>query len=290
MILFIDWSNLMYRCLFISIKQDPFDENFKLWRHIVFKCLMDDLKLFSPDEVVVAGDGKNPWRRTIYPEYKASRGKARADVPVDFDKFFQVADEYWEELKGVFPNFKWLKHNSIEADDIVGVLVKNIHKNCVAITTDKDYIQLLRFSWFRLFNPIKNEEVKSLNPKRDLDVKCICGDTSDNITGIKRGIGPKRAEKLLTEGKLGDFLDSDEEAKNAYIRNRQLIDMESIPGNVQNEILEEYKSYPAAKLDTRKFQGFVMKNSPSMIMNMAALANALIKIEAKPGNFGEFVD
>jgi len=290
MTLFLDWSNYMYRCLFVSRNQDPFDDEFKLWRHIIFRCLMDEIKSFNPDEVVIAGDGRNPWRKAIYADYKAGRNKGREESPVDFDKFFQVAEEFWLELKESFPNIKWLKKERIEADDIVGVLVKNLHKDCMAITTDKDYIQLLKYPGFRLFNPIKREDVKSLNPKMDLDVKCICGDGSDNISGIKRGIGPKRAEKLLTEGKLDEFLNKDEEAKNSYVRNRQLIDMDNIPQDIQLEILNEYKSYPVQRFDTERFKKFIMKNSPSMILETSSLAASLSKVGSVPiSNIDSFI-
>lgn len=290
MTLFLDWSNAMYRCLFVSRNQDPFDEEFKLWKHILFKSLMEEIKRFSPNEVVIAGDGRNPWRKSIYPEYKAGRGKGREESPVDFDKFFEVANEFWLELKETFPNIRWLKKDRIEADDIVGVLVKDLHKECTAVTTDKDYIQLLKYPGFKLFNPIKREEVKSINPKMDLDVKCICGDGSDNIPGIKRGVGPKRAERLLTEGILDEFLEKDHEAKEAYVLNRQLIDMDNIPMDVRNEIIGDYRGYVLKPFDGERFKQFIMKNSPSMILDTASLSTQLREIGSGNTGIDNFVE
>ena len=210
--------------------------------------------------------------KNIFPGYKQSRTKARAESPVDYDKFFPVADEQWETMKGIFTNMVWLKMEEIEADDIVGVLSENIQNDCVAVTTDKDYVQLLKNQRFRLFNPITGQETKSLNPKMDLEVKIICGDKSDNIAGIMRGVGPKRAERLLTEGTLEKFLDDNPASKELYVLNKRLIDMDNIPQNIRENILEAYKNVELKPISASALNGFLMKNSPSLLNQPNALA------------------
>lgn len=270
--LLIDWSSLQYRCLFTAYKENPFDEDFKLYRRLMFSTILDYVRQFDPGEVVVCGDGQNPWRREIYPEYKQKRKENRDQSPVDFEKFFPIADSFWSDFKSTFGSLRFVKLNEIEADDIVATLAEKFpERKFVVVSTDKDYVQLLKNKNFRLWNPIKKDYVESLNPADDLTVKIICGDKSDNISGIKRGVGEKKAEKLIRENALDDFLSADPEAADAFLRNKKLIDMAYIPQTVKDRILAEYDSVSSGKTDGTKLFGFAKKHVPDRLAEMTAI-------------------
>ena len=275
---FLDWSNAAYRCLFVAMKNDPFDDKLKGWKRLMFSSTLDTLKTHEPDELVVAGDGGNPWRRNFYEGYKGNRSKSRENFPVDYVYFHETMDGYWDEMKAVFTNFKWMKMDGVEADDVIGVLVKNAKNECVAVTTDKDFVQLLKYPNFHLYNPIAGQEVKSMNPRMDLDVKCICGDKSDNIEGIKKGVGPKTAERLLTEGTFDEYLDANPQVKEKYVLNRRLIDMDNIPMDVQERIMAEYGAIEAKPPISHKLWGFMTKNAPDASNNLCSVSNLISKV------------
>lgn len=272
--LFIDWSNMMYRALFVSNRDNPFDEERTSWKRLMMSMMNTTLEKHpGVDEVVVAGDGENTWRKSIWSGYKAKRSDAKEESPIDFDRFFAIADSFWDEISGVFRNFKWMKINGVEADDIVAVLSKKLDRDCICVSTDKDYVQLLANPKFHLWSPKENGWRESLNPKLELGMKIVCGDKSDNIPGIKRGLGPKRAEKMLTEGALDGLLETDAEANENYIRNKKLIDMSMIPGEVAAKIERAYVDASGGELEKNLVWNFVLKNSTGRTSDIPGIVN-----------------
>lgn len=266
--LFIDWSNLLYRCLYVAYKENPFDEKFDQTKRMVFHSLFEAIKLHEADELVVCGDGKNPWRKEIYKEYKQGR---RSETPIDFDTFLSIMNEFWVDLASVFKSASWIKMDDVEADDIVAILTKAKNNECVCSTADKDYIQLLSCKNFKLYNPMKRCFIHSLNPEHDLQLKLICGDKSDNIKGIKKGIGPKTAEKLLKENELYLILETEPSVKDRYVLNKRLIDMNYIPAFVVEKIKNEYRMLSMWNYKGDGLFNFVMKHVPNELENMTEI-------------------
>lgn len=249
-ILVIDYHNMIFRNLFTSFNTDPLDEEFKLWKYQMLNSIFWALKTQEPDEVVIASDMGASWRRSrIWEGYKANRAEGREASPVDFDKFFKVNDAFWEVLKETFKNWKWIRIKGTEADDIVATITKNEpEKDIVCISTDKDFQQLYKYENFRQYNPVKRCFVDCINPSAALQIKLLCGDNSDNIPSVKKRMGLKTAEKLINEGTI-DILLSDPSIKKQYTLNKSLIDMDMIPQDIQNGILEIYNA------ENEKFDG-----------------------------------
>ncbi len=273
--LLIDWSNLQYRCLFTAFKEDPFDEEFKLYRRLMFSTLLEYAKQFEPDEIVVCGDGRNPWRRKFYPEYKQKRNDDREKSPVDFEKFFPIADGFWKDLSSTFGTIRFVKIDDVEADDIVASIVERFpERKFVAVSTDKDYVQLLKNENFSIWNPIKKDYVVSLNPVMDLAVKIVCGDKSDNISGVRKGVGEKKAEKMIRENRLDVFLAEEPGLLETYNRNRKLIDMGEIPSWVKEKANAEYDRVVAeGKTDVGALFSFAKKHVPDRLAEMSSIRN-----------------
>ena len=152
--------------------------------------------------------GSSSYRKEIYPEYKANRAekyktqteleaKEFKDFLKEFNRTIEIAEEY-------YPVFRY---NKVEADDIVAYLVSKLKKkyNIWLISSDKDYDLLIdetvsRFSYVTR----KETTLNNWNTHYDCDlehyisIKCLQGDTGDNIKGIE-GIGPKRAAELVKQ-------------------------------------------------------------------------------------------
>lgn len=124
--------------------------------------------------------GKDNFRYTIYPEYKAHRPK---------EKPFWLADirEY------LIATFNAEVIDGMEADDALGL---NQTDSTIICSIDKDLLMIPG----RHFNFVKNEfyEVTELEGLRHFYKQCLMGDRSDNIKGIEK-IGPKKADKLLAD-------------------------------------------------------------------------------------------
>lgn len=159
----------------------------------------------EPTHVAVAWDGQSAFRRALLPSYKANRKEAPQELRKD-DAF---------RLMQRFTHFAGI-HNRLEAqheaDDLIASWWWSIESwGLITIASgDKDLLQLLgtnpfgvptvvhRFGETKRWTSDLFEEVYDFEPERWPLVAALTGDASDNIEGI-RGIGPKRAVKMLRE-------------------------------------------------------------------------------------------
>jgi 5'-3' exonuclease len=243
-IVFIDFSLICYRTVF-SLKDDLKQMGYGILRHGILKETIGLLKKYLPDVVYIACDDSDSWRKKIYPEYKAHRKAQREKSDIDWNLFYSTVKDIKNELKVFFP-FKVINIKNIEADDIVSVLCRKYpNDEKVIITTDGDYNQLLLVPNTKIYNPTKGSEVKMgrADVIRGLETKILTGDKSDNIKSVEVRLGPKTAEKLIDSGELEMRLLNEEKFREAYELNKSLIDMNKIPQNIVDPILEEDEKY-----------------------------------------------
>lgn len=283
-ILIIDCHNLIFRTLFVSSEQakkfgeDINETDFTYWKHLFLKSIMAQIKQFKPTNVIVAMDAKRSWRKDVYTDYKANRKSARDVSIIDFEKFFVIADKFFEDMKSTFTNFFFIKEIGCEADDIIAVLTKKTFTDpCIIISTDRDLNQLLTLKHVKQYNPIEKKYFNVANPKMELDIKIITGDKGDNIPAVHTKCGPVKAAKYISEG-LTTITTNSALLEN-WNRNRQLIDFDFIPLEIEKSIIEAYTKYSLAAFDGRKFFNFVVKNKlPSLMDNIQEFTATIKKI------------
>lgn len=169
-----------------------------------FHALFDLLKKVKPDAMAVSFDvGRKTFRTDVYAEYKAHRD----GMP---DTLRSQMEFLHEGLNAM--DIPIYQLENYEADDVIGTIAhkaKNLGHKTYILTGDRDAFQLVdRKGLIRVLIPSKGvlEEYDTqkvfdrmgIYPEQIIDYKGLCGDTSDNIPGI-RGIGDKTAVKLLTE-------------------------------------------------------------------------------------------
>lgn len=175
----------------------------------VFDLLADKQLNIKPDSIAVAFDvSKATFRLEKYENYKANR----LTMP---DTLRSQLDLIQEGLKAL--DIPIYTYQGYEGDDVIGTICAQAkekgHKTYV-LTGDKDSFQLVDDEGLTtILIPSKGEIVKynkqevfermEVYPCQIIDYKALCGDTSDNIPGIK-GIGPKTASSLLNEYKTLD--------------------------------------------------------------------------------------
>jgi DNA polymerase-1 len=267
-VVLVDGHNLAFRNLYSVIMRSPEDNGeFELWKHQMMNSLIHIVDKFNPDKLVLGFDTKESWRYGIYSDYKAHRKVKRSNskIVIDFDLFFPIFEKFVEDIKTAFPNIYVLKSDNAEADDIIAVLAKNTFKksDCVIISSDGDLNQLITDK-VQQYDPIKCKMVECLNPKRELELKILRGDASDNIKGIKRGVGVKTAEKIFAMG-VDEYISSQdeeiqEEIKKRYKLNTQLINLDFIPVGIVNSIIEKYEEYEIGEINKLSLQIFFNDN------------------------------
>ena len=122
--------------------------------------------------------GKNNFRYTIYPEYKAHR-------PTEKPFWLEKCRQY------LIATFNAEVIDGQEADDALGIAQT---EDTIICSIDKDLLMIPG----RHYNFVKDEfqEVTNDSGMRHFYMQCLTGDRSDNIKGIEK-IGPKKAEKIL---------------------------------------------------------------------------------------------
>jgi DNA polymerase I len=169
------------------------------------KYILELLEREKPDYLAVAFDPPGgTFRNQMYPGYKANR-KETPQLVID-------ALEPLTDLCGQM-NIPVLMLKGFEADDVIGTMAKRCAReglDVYMVTPDKDYGQLIEDHIWQ-YKPGKagndNEiiGVKEVTakygistPAQVIDMLAICGDTADNVPGVK-GVGEKGASRLVAE-------------------------------------------------------------------------------------------
>ena len=228
----------------LAKKDDPLDnpgenEEFKKKFKSTFKSKIKEMckKLKIEDPIIMVGRDcprAEIWRMKIFPEYKGTRDTYEDDPSTNPGSFFKMAykEKLFEECGGTI-----LKHDNLEADDCIALTTRYIRKaypnsNIYIIANDHDYFQLLteNVSLYNLkYKQVNTEKNSYLDPKKNLFIKCVTGDTSDNIPRIFQRCGAKTAAQLYDEPDKFEARCKKEGSKSIYERNRLIIDFDNIP-------------------------------------------------------------
>lgn len=167
------------------------------------KYILELISREKPDYLAVAFDPPGgTFRNKMYPEYKANR-KETPQLVID------ALEPLMELCKAM--NIPTLMLKGFEADDVIGSMAKR----CAAegldvymVTHDKDYGQLIGPHIWQ-YKPGKGgndheiigvkevcERYGIKSPSQVIDMLTICGDTADNVPGVK-GVGEVGASKLV---------------------------------------------------------------------------------------------
>lgn len=189
-----------------------------------FSSLFDLIEKQSPHSLAVCFDMAAPtFRHEEFEDYKANR----AEMPDDLAVQWPLIKQGVEALS--IPVYELAGY---EADDLIGTVAKSARSrelSTVILTGDQDAFQLLD-EHIQVLMPTK-EGLKTYGrqevfdklgvwPEQVIDYKGLCGDSSDNIPGV-RGIGPKTAVQLLSQfGSIENIYEHLNEVKSASVRQK----------------------------------------------------------------------
>jgi len=175
-------------------------------------------KSYKCGKVILACDwGKSTYRKALYPEYKGNREEKRAKQTEEESEAFaafitevnNIMEAYSEN-----PDVLVLRYKGVEADDLIAFIVRYYAKwmaQIWIISSDKDLDLLVKPNVSR-FSYVTRKEITYDNwsdhypyePCQHIDIKCLQGDSGDNVPGVP-GIGPKKALGLIQE--YGSIID-----------------------------------------------------------------------------------
>ena len=230
----IDGHNLMFQMYYGMPNKILNSKNIDIRGAIGFiGGLNKIINMLNPDNILVSFDGEEPPNKTTLDQnYKANRPA----LDVNDNPF--VGYQY---IKTCLDNMhiKHFENTLIETDDLIAKYV-NTYKDTYKIyvvSSDKDFYSLVsdnvevftyRGKNSKFITPQYILEKYNIKPHNFGLFKCLVGDTSDNIAGIK-GIGPKTASNLINKYSTLDNMLCLDIIKNNYqllLHNRQLIDFD----------------------------------------------------------------
>jgi DNA polymerase-1 len=166
--------------------------------------------------------GSSTYRKSIYPEYKQNRKDKQAlQTEAEAAAFELFFEEFLATIDHIKQNTDYpvVQFQGVEADDIAAYIVskkKTLGFDQIwLVSSDKDWDLLVENNVSR-FSYVTRKEVTldnwndhyEWNPEDYISIKCLTGDTGDNVFGVP-SVGPKRAAGLVQEyGSTWDIIAS----------------------------------------------------------------------------------
>lgn len=170
-------------------------------------------KSYKAKHVIITADqGSSSYRKGIYPEYKQNRkDKFEQQTQEEKDYFEMFFQEFNDTLEYIQQetNYTVFRFQGVEADDI-GAYIASKRKalgydHVWLVSSDKDWDLLVdegvsRFSYVtrKEYTAENWNEYYDFAQEDYISVKCLMGDSGDNVPGVP-GVGPKRAAGLVAE-------------------------------------------------------------------------------------------
>lgn len=204
--------------------------------YVIYGFLQTVLNLcqvFETNQLVFVWDSRKSLRKTLFPQYKASRHKKQTEQE---KKELESAYAQFQILrKRVLPTMGFRNnflHTGFEGDDLIAKIIREdrFGRHFLIYASDHDLYQLLApnvvlIKRKQLYSIDDFVQEFGINPSQWWQVKALAGCTSDEVTGIE-GVGEKTACKYLRKelkensSVLQRIKDQEEEVCN---RNRALV-------------------------------------------------------------------
>lgn len=252
-----------------------------LIRHMILNSIRMYNQKFKKDygDIVIASDGAMSWRRTYFPNYKASRRKNREESAVDWNEIFRILKTVREELME-YSQYRVINIDGCEADDVIGTLVENTqefgkHESVMIVSSDKDFVQLHRYGNVKQYSPMQKKFVVEKNPRSYFFEHVLRGDTGDGVPNILSGDNvfvDGIRQKPLSASKLEEYIRHAEDLRSVmndevyrnYQRNKKLIDLTETPQDLKEKIINTYEGHkPPHK---SKFLNYLIKKRCKLLI------------------------
>ena len=169
------------------------------------KYILELIEKEKPTHLAIAFDPPGgTFRHEMYPEYKGTRDETPQLIIDSLEPLCELCKAM---------EIPVLMVKGFEADDVIGSMAKRAEKEgftVYMVTPDKDYGQLISRNILQ-YKPGKSGSDNEIidvekvcakynitRPEQVIEILTICGDTSDNIPGVK-GVGEVGAGKLISK-------------------------------------------------------------------------------------------
>jgi 5'-3' exonuclease len=275
----IDTANTFFRARHIASRNSDTWEKIGMALHLTLASTNQIVRKFGIDHVVFCLEGRS-WRKDAYEPYKKNRvvdALSQTETEREENEMFWDTYEKFTTFLKEKTNVSVLRHERAEADDLIARFI-HLHPDDehFIISSDTDYVQLINEN-VKQYNGVANQlitlegyfddkgkivkdkktkEPKLLgDPQWHLFMKCMRGDSSDNVFSAYPGVREKGTKNKvgLTEAyadrhKQGfnwnnmmlqrwvDHNEVEHRVKDDYERNRVLIDLTAQPQEIKDAV------------------------------------------------------
>jgi DNA polymerase I len=209
----VDGSSYIFRAYFQSMNQDA-KYNYRsdglatgavrMFCAMLLRLLTEMKPEDRPTHLAVVFDkSEHTFRNELYPDYKAHRPDAPADLVPQFRLIRDAVSAF---------DLPCLEQAGFEADDLIATYVREACEagaSSTIVSSDKDLMQLVSDCVVmydtmkdRRIGPAEVMEKFLVPPNKVIEVQALIGDSTDNVPGVP-GIGVKTAAQLI--GEFGDL-------------------------------------------------------------------------------------
>ena len=252
----VDFNQVAISNLMINLKMNQLDTvEEDMLRHMILNSLRFNRNKFTEEygELIICCDGRNTWRRDVFPYYKRNRKESRAASGYDWNHIFETLNKIKSEIDEHFP-YKVVHLDRAEADDVIAVLAKQWTRDdkVLILSGDKDFMQLQKYDNVKQYSPVQKKFLRVDNPQEFLFEHIVRGDTGDGIPNClskdstfvsgdrQTPITKKRLTEWMQKGKV-DYKNGDV----GFDRNQRLIDFDYIPEDLAKDIVRVFEDAPA---------------------------------------------
>ncbi len=204
-IFLVDGSGYIFRAYHalppLTRKSDGLQVNAVLgFCNMLWKLLAEMPKDNKPTHLAVVFDkSEKTFRTDFYPEYKAHRPDAPADLIPQFPLIRHAVRAF---------EIPCLEQAGFEADDLIATYARlacEAGATATIVSSDKDLMQLVN-DCVTMYDTMKDKRIGpaeviekfGVGPDKVIEVQALIGDSSDNVPGVP-GIGVKTAAQLIIE-------------------------------------------------------------------------------------------
>ena len=144
------------------------------------------------------------------------------------------------------------------------------------VSSDRDFLQLQKYSNVKQFSPLKKEEMIEPNARLFLENHIIRGDKGDGVPNIlsddnvfvegfrQTPMSQKKVDAIIEDVNEGELLYAASWYRN-YCRNKKLIDLNETPSDLKTQIINTYDEQDPWSKKGKVFPYLVAKRCNNLI-------------------------
>jgi hypothetical protein len=265
--LILDASNLIYRTFFANIKEDA-EVTVGMTYQMSFMSLSKFARKFKADQVVIAFDKPNSWRKQYTQDegsitHKIYKGQRRQNLSSQELKKLENLDNHLDELATIFRDYTGvvtLRKQDLEADDLIAGFTQYYKDDKhIIVSSDKDFMQLLGTGNVQLIDPMtekpRNLAEYEYDARYFMFEKCFRGDRGDNVQSSYPRLPSKKIQEAYVDSfklanimnhkfvvdeidKEGKLIPHEYTTRDLFEENEMLMDLTKQPEPVRELMME----------------------------------------------------